>query len=136
MAGVPDQPGGELVLYQTEDGRTRIECRFANETLWLSQALIAELFQVTVPTVNEHLRNLYDQGELASEATIRKFRIVRREGTREVAREIEHYNLDAILAVGYRVRSTRGTQFRRWGTGNHGAVSANVYRRAVIFVAG
>ncbi len=116
MAKVPGQPGGELVLYQTEDGRTRIECRFANETLWLSQALIAELFQVTVPTVNEHLRNLYNEGELASEATILKFRIVRREGTREVAREIEHYNLDAVLAVGYRVRSARGTQFRRWAT--------------------
>ena len=116
MVDVPGTPGGELVLYQTEDGRTRIECRFANETLWLSQALIAELFQVTVPTVNEHLRNLYDEGELAAEATIRKFRIVRREGTREVSREIEHYNLDAILAVGYRVRSTRGTQFRRWAT--------------------
>jgi hypothetical protein len=116
MAEVPDEPRGELVLYQTEDGRTRIECRFANETLWLSQALIAELFQVTVPTVNEHLRNLYDEGELAAEATIRKFRIVRLEGTREVAREIEHYSLDAILAVGFRVRSTRGTQFRRWAT--------------------
>ena len=92
---------GEIILYQTEDGRTRVECRFADETLWLSQALIAELFQVTVPTVNEHLKNLYDQGELAREATIRKYLIVRLEGQREVAREIEHYNLDTILAVGY-----------------------------------
>jgi hypothetical protein len=109
-------PQGEIILYRTEDGRTRVECRFANETLWLSQALIAELFQVTVPTVNEHLKNLYEEGELAPEPTIRKFRIVRREGGREVAREIEHYNLDAILAVGFRVRSDRGTQFRRWAT--------------------
>lgn len=109
-------PLGEIVLYQTEDGQTRVECRFADETLWLSQALIAELFQVTVPTVNEHLRNLHDEEELDGEATIRKFRIVRTEGTREVAREIEHYNLEAILAVGYRVRSARGTQFRRWAT--------------------
>ncbi len=109
-------PAGEILLYQTEDGRTRVECRFADETLWLSQALIAQLFKITVPTVNEHLKNLYREGELEPGATIRKFRIVRREGTREVARQIEHCNLDAILAVGYRVRSSRGTQFRRWAT--------------------
>ena len=116
MPEEPTPPLGEIVLYQTEDGRTRVECRFADETLWLSQALIAELFQVTVPTVNEHLKNLYDEGELAPGPTIRKFRIVRREGAREVTRQIDHYNLDAILAVGYRVRSERGTQFRRWAT--------------------
>lgn len=109
-------PIGEIILYQTDDGKTRVECHFAEETLWLSQALIAELFQVGIPTVNEHLKNIYDEGELATDPTIRKFRIVRREGTREVAREIEHYNLDVILAVGYRVRSERGTQFRRWAT--------------------
>ena len=116
MPGEPPGPTGEMILYQTEDGRTRVECRFADETLWLSQALIAELFQVSVPTVNEHLANVFNEGELPSGPTIRKFRIVRREGPREVAREIEHYNLDAILAVGYRVRSERGTQFRRWAT--------------------
>lgn len=109
-------PQGEIILFQTEDGRTRVECRFANETLWLSQALIAELFQITVPTVNYHLKTIYEEGELAAEATIRRFLIVRREGARDVAREIEHYNLDAILAVGYRVRSDRGAQFRRWAT--------------------
>lgn len=109
-------PGGELILYQTPDGRTRVECRFDDNTIWLSQALIAELFQVTVPTVNEHLKGIYADGELPSEATIRKFRIVRREGTRQVARDIEHYSLEAILAVGYRVRSQRGTQFRQWAT--------------------
>ena len=109
-------PQSEIILYQTEDGRTRIQCRFENETLWLSQALIAELFQVTVPTVNEHLKGIYADGELAAEATIRNFRIVRSEGARQVAREIEHYNLDAILAVGFRVRSHRGTQFRQWAT--------------------
>ncbi|MCG2685387.1 MAG: virulence RhuM family protein [Planctomycetales bacterium] len=107
---------GEIVLYQTEDGRTRLECRFADETLWLSQALIAELFRKDVRTINEHLQNIYEEDELDPVPTIRKFRIVRREGAREVAREIEHYNLDAILAVGYRVRSERGTQFRRWAT--------------------
>ena len=109
-------PMGEIVLYQTEDGHTRLECRFADETLWLSQALLAELFQKDVRTINEHLQNIYDEGEIDPGATIRKFRIVRREGAREVAREVEHYNLDAILAVGYRVRSERGTQFRRWAT--------------------
>ena len=109
------QPG-EILLYQTEDGRTRVECRFADESLWMSQALIAELFQKDVRTINEHLKNIFRDGELEPEATIRKFRIVRREGTREVAREIEHYNLDAILAVGYRVRSPRGVQFRQWAT--------------------
>lgn len=112
----PVPPMGEIVLYQTEDGRTRLECRFADETLWLSQALIAELFQKDVRTINEHLQNIYDEGEIDPGATIRKFRIVRREGSREVEREVEHYNLDAILAVGYRVRSERGTQFRRWAT--------------------
>ena len=110
-------PNSEIILYQTEDGRTRIHCRFENETLWLTQALISELFQVTVPTVNEHLKGIYAAGELAPGATIRKFRIVRTEGNREVAREIEHYNLDAILAVGFRVRSHRGTQFRQWAIG-------------------
>jgi len=109
-------PQSAIVLYQTEDGRTRIECRFENETIWLTQALIAELFLKDVRTINEHLVNIYDEGELDREATIRKFRIVRMEGAREVAREIEHYSLAAILAVGYRVRSERGTQFRQWAT--------------------
>jgi hypothetical protein len=109
-------PGGEIILYQTEDGRTRIQCRFENETIWLSQALIAELFQKDVRTINEHLVNIFDEGELNREATIRKFRIVRLEGRREVTRDVEHYRLEAILAVGYRVRSHRGTQFRQWAT--------------------
>ena len=107
-------PQSEFILYQTEDGRTRIQCRFENETLWLSQALIAELFQKDVRTINEHLVNIFEEGELHREATIRKFRIVRHEGARQVSREVEHYNLDAIIAVGFRVRSHRGTQFRQW----------------------
>ena len=122
MPDNPVPPMGEIVLYQTEDGRTRLECRFADETLWLSQALMAELFQKDVRTINEHLQNVFEEGELDPGRTIRKFRIVRREGAREVAREIEHYNLDAILAVGYRVRSERGTQFRRWATVEKGTV--------------
>lgn len=105
---------GEVLVYTTEDGQTRVECRFEAETIWLSQALMAELFDKDVRTINEHLHNLFSEGELDPEATIRKFRIVRQEGTRDVTRLIEHYNLEAILAVGFRVRSTRGTQFRRW----------------------
>jgi len=109
-------PSGELVLYQTEDGRTRIECRFEGETIWLTQALMAELFQIGVNTVNHHLSELYADGELDAKATIRQYRIVRSEGSRQVARDIEHYSLPAILAVGFRVRSPRGTQFRQWAS--------------------
>jgi hypothetical protein len=111
-----ESPQSSIVLYRTEDGRTRIECRFEDETIWLTQALIAELFQKDVRTINEHLVNIFEEGELSQASTIRKFRIVRTEGKREVSREIDHYNLPAILAVGYRVRSSRGTQFRQWAT--------------------
>ena len=107
-------PAGEVLLYVTDDGSTRVECRFEAETIWLSQALMAELFDVTVPTINEHIKGLYDVGELDPGATIRKFRIVRQEGARQVTRLIDHYNLEAIVSVGFRVRSARGTQFRRW----------------------
>ena len=89
-------PKGEFLFYQTEDGRTRVECRFEDETIWLTQKLMAELFQVSVPTVNEHLKGIYDDGEVDAKPTIRKFRIVRLEGKREVAREIDHYSLPAI----------------------------------------
>jgi hypothetical protein len=116
MSTPTEPPNGEILLYQTEDGRTRVECRFQEETLWLTQALLAELFEKDVRTINEHLQNIFEEGELDPAATIRKFRIVRHEGNREVGRLIEHYSLDAILAVGYRVRSPRGTKFRRWAT--------------------
>ena len=109
-------PQSEIILYQTEDGRTRIQCRLENETVWLTQALIADLFQKDVRTINEHLVNIFSEGELTREATIRKFRIVRQEGARQVNRDVEHYNLQAILAVGFRVRNQRGTQFRQWAT--------------------
>ena len=105
-----------ITLFQSEDGKTKLQVRIEDETVWLSQKLIADLYQVSVPTVNEHLAGIYDEAELAPEATIRKFRIVQREGTREVERLVDHYNLEAILSVGYRVRSARGTQFRKWAT--------------------
>ena len=110
------EDSGEFILYQTEDGQTRIEVRLSLETIWLPQRLIADLFQVSVPTVNEHLKGIFEDRELDPAATIRKFRIVQTEGNREVTRNVDHYNLDAILAVGYRVRSLRGTQFRIWAT--------------------
>src|SRR5688572_22179338 len=116
MAETTDPPNSSIVLYTTEDGRSRIECRFEGETVWLTQGLMAELFQVGVPTINHHIRNILDEGELSQGPTIRSYRIVRREGTREVARQVEHYSLEAILAVGYRVRSQRGTEFRQWAT--------------------
>ena len=109
-------PNGDIVLYTAPDGQTRLECRFENESIWLTQVLIAELYQKDVRTINEHLKNIYAEEELNPEATIRKFRIVQMEGNRQVARDIDNYNLEAILAVGYRVRSHRGTQFRRWAT--------------------
>ncbi len=108
--------GSELILYRTEDGRTRIQCRFEDETVWLTQKMMADLFQIGVGTVNHHLKAIFAEKELSPEATVRRYRIVRTEGTREVTREIEHYNLEGILAVGYRVRSPRGTQFRQWAT--------------------
>ncbi len=107
---------GEIVLYQTDDGRTRVECRFADESIWLTQRLMAELFQVGVNTINYHIKEVFKDGELRPEATIRKYRIVQTEGERDIARQVEHYSLEMILAVGYRVRSPRGIAFRRWAT--------------------
>jgi hypothetical protein len=110
----PVPQGGEIILYQTEDGQTRIQCRFEAEAIWLTQKLMADLFQKDIRTINEHLQNIYEEGELDPAATIRKFRIVQTEGARQVERLVDHYHLNAILAVGFRVRSQRGTQFRQW----------------------
>ncbi len=109
-------PQSEFILYQTEDGRTRIQCRFDHETLWLTQIQIAELFQTTVPNINLHLKAIYAEGELVAQATIKSHLIVRLEGSRQVSRPVLHYSLPVILAVGFRVRSQRGTQFRQWAT--------------------
>jgi len=107
----------EFLIFTTQSGESSIEVKVADETVWLTQKLIGELFQVTVPTVSEHLANIYDSGELTREATIRKFRIVQEEGARKVSRNVDFYNLDAIISVGYRVNSVRATQFRQWATG-------------------
>ena len=110
------KPGGEMVLYQTEDGRTRIECRFEQENVWMTQALMAELFQTTPQNISLHLKAIYEEGELAEAATCKDYLQVQTEGGRQVKRRLRHYNLEAILAVGFRVRSPRGTAFRQWAT--------------------
>lgn len=109
-------PQSSFLLYQTEDGRTRIQCRLENETLWLTQAQIAELFQTTPQNVTLHLKAIYAEGELSEAATCKHYLQVRQEGKRSVSRGLRHYRLEAILAVGYRVRGHRGTQFRQWAT--------------------
>ena len=111
-----ETPKSEMILYQTENGRTRIQCRFENETIWLTQIQLAELFQTTVPNINQHLKAIYAEQELDAGATVKSYLIVRSEGRRNVSRDVLHYNLSAILAIGYRVRSHRGTQFRQWAT--------------------
>ncbi|MEL1263425.1 virulence RhuM family protein [Pseudoxanthomonas putridarboris] len=111
-----ENPASDLILYRTEDAQTRIQVRLEGGSVWLTQAQMAELYQVTVKTVSEHLQNVLAEGELEAERTIRKLRIVQIEGERQVRRQVDHYHLDAILAVGYRVRSARGTQFRQWAT--------------------
>jgi len=115
-ARILTQPGGEILLYQAEDGRTRIECRFEDNTLWLSQTLMADLFQTTIPNINLHIKNILSEGELTEAATIKDHLIVRSEGARQVRRPVKYYSLDMIIAVGYRVRSHRGTAFRQWAT--------------------
>ncbi len=107
----------EFLIFTGQAGEQSIEARYEDETLWLSQKLMAELFGVDVRTVSEHLKNIFASQELAPEATIRKFRIVQQEGQREVSRAVDFYNLDAIISVGYRVNSLRATQFRQWATG-------------------
>lgn len=109
-------PTGEFILYQTDDGRTRIEVRMQDETIWLSLNQLAELFQVDKSGVSRHLKNIFETGELQLAATVANFATVQQEGERTVTRNVDHYNLDAIISVGYRVNSIRGTQFRIWAT--------------------
>lgn len=106
----------EFLIFTDQAGEQSIEARYEDETVWLTQKLMAELFAVDVRTVSEHLGNIYESGELAREATLRKFRTVQTEGNRQVTRNVDHYSLDAIISVGYRVNSVRATQFRQWAT--------------------
>ncbi len=109
-------PNGRIVLYQTDDGLSRVECLFQGETLWLSLNEIATLFGRDKSVISKHLKNIFEEGELFPAATVAQYATVQREGAREVTRDIEHYNFEAIIAVGYRVRSRRGVQFRAWAT--------------------
>ena len=107
---------GEVVLYKTEDGKNALDVRLAGETVWLTQAQIADLFGVNVPAVSKHIKNIFAARELAPKATVSKMEIVRIEGKRRVNRNVEVYNLDMIISVGYRVNSARATRFRIWAT--------------------
>lgn len=106
----------DILIFQMEDGKTKIDVRLENETVWMTQKAIAELYQKNGRTINEHIVNIYSEGELEEISTNRKNRIVQTEGNRSVKREVSFYNLEMILAIGYRVRSQSGTQFRRWAT--------------------
>lgn len=106
----------EIIIYRTEDGKTKIDVRLENETVWLTQKQMAELFQKDRSTITEHINNIYEEGELVKDSTSGNFPQVRFEGNRKVKRNVEFYNLDVIISVGYRVKSHRGTQFRIWAT--------------------
>ena len=107
---------GEILIYQNQEGNIKIDVRLEEETVWLTQAQIALLFGKGRTTITEHIANVFSEGELEQNRTCRKFRLVQKEGTRDVEREVEHYNLDVIISVGYRVKSLQGTQFRIWAT--------------------
>lgn len=106
----------ELIFYKTPEGEQRIEVVYEDENFWMTQRALAELFAVGIPAINKHLKNIYETEELKPESTLSKMEIVRQEGTREVRRKVDFYNLDAIIAVGYRVNSYQATQFRIWAT--------------------
>ena len=106
----------EIIIYQTEDGQTKIQTRLENETVWLTQVQMAALFGKAKSTISEHIKNVFTEGELEQGATVRNFRTVQVEGSREVERDQEYYNLDVIISVGYRVKSIQGTKFRQWAT--------------------
>ena len=106
----------EIILYQTDDGHTRLEVRFEGETVWLTQSQMADLFQTTKQNISLHIQNVYSEKELEKGGTVKEYLTVQSEGGRQVKREMEHYNLDVIISVGYRVKSRTGTQFRIWAT--------------------
>ena len=106
----------EMIIYQSEDGRIRLETRLENETLWMTQSQMAELFQTTQQNISLHIQNIYEEGELTPNATHKKSLWVRQEGNREIERELDTYNLDMVISVGYRVKSVIATRFRIWAT--------------------
>ncbi|MDR2692927.1 MAG: virulence RhuM family protein [Chitinispirillales bacterium] len=110
------KPENNIILYQDENGVTRVNVRFSDEDLWLTQLQIAEIYDTTQQNIDQHIKNVYADGELGQESTYKKFLLVRTEGKRQVERNIDHYNLDMIIAIGYRVQSQIATRFRRWAT--------------------
>lgn len=106
----------QFIIYQTEDGETRLDVRFQDETVWLTQALMAELFQTSPENIQIHLKHIFMEGEIEQNSTAKDFLVVRKEGLRRVRRSLKHYNLDAIISVGYRVQSHTATRFRQWAT--------------------
>ncbi len=110
------EPTSRVLIYQPEDGRTRIDVRLEDETVWLTQGQMVDLFQSSKQNISLHVRNIYQEGELQEAATVKEYLTVQTEGQRRVQRAIKYYNLDVIIAVGYRVRSQRGVQFRQWAT--------------------
>jgi hypothetical protein len=110
------QTTSQLLIYQAEDGKTKIEVQLQDETVWLTQAHLAELFQSSKQNVSHHIQSIFEEGELAPEATVKKYLTVRREGQREVKRSLDYYNLDMIISVGYRIKSHVATRFRQWAT--------------------
>lgn len=111
-----DEPNNSILLYQDKDGKTNVSVRFADEDVWVTQVQLAEIYGTTRQNIGQHIDNIYKDDELPREATIKKFFIVQQEGSREVRRELDHYNLDVIIAIGYRVQSPIATRFRRWAT--------------------
>ncbi|MCI7499197.1 MAG: virulence RhuM family protein, partial [Oscillospiraceae bacterium] len=111
-----NENNSDIVIYQSEDGKTKIDVRFENETVWLTQQQMAELFNTSRTNIVEHIQHIYEEQELDEVSTCRKFRQVRQEGNRQVSREMVYYNLDMIISLGYRVKSLIATQFRRWAT--------------------
>lgn len=106
----------QFILYTAPSGDVKLEVFLQDETIWLTQKMMAELFQVSVSAINQHIKNIFSEGELSRKSTIKKSLIVQKEGGRNISREVDYYNLDAIIAVGYRVNSKRATQFRIWAT--------------------
>ena len=113
---IPNDNQGDVIIYQAEDGKTKINVRFVDESVWLTQQQLVKLFDSSKANISEHIKNIYEEGELDEESTVRKFRTVQIEGDREVTRTVAHYNLDMIISLGYRVKSIVATKFRRWAT--------------------
>ena len=125
---------GEIVIYTTKKGNTALDVKLEQDTVWLTQKQISQLFKKGLPTINEHIKNIYKEHELTTDSTVRKFRIVQKEGDRLIEREVEFYNLDVIISVGYRVKSKEGTLFRIWATNilkNHLVLGVTIYEKRI-----